>query len=82
MSRPKPSTYRTTNFQTLRQDKDLQTDLAGQDKAFKEHLIHDISLEDFADIYAETIAYRQLQQSGRHCRRHPPRPGPLVLHDL
>ncbi|QYZ68835.1 type ISP restriction/modification enzyme [Neotabrizicola shimadae] len=44
-------------FQTLRQDKDLQTDLAGQYKAFKEHLIHDISLEDFADIYAETIAY-------------------------
>ncbi len=44
-------------FQTLRLDKDLQTDLAGQFKAFKEHLIHDITSEDFADIYAETIAY-------------------------
>lgn len=44
-------------FQTLRLDKDLQTDLAGQFKAFKEHLIHDITPEDFADIYAETIAY-------------------------
>jgi hypothetical protein len=44
-------------FQTLRLDKDLQTDLSGQFKAFKEHLIHDITPEDFADIYAETIAY-------------------------
>lgn len=44
-------------FQTLRQDIELRTDLAGQFKAFKEHLIHDISSEDFADIYAETIAY-------------------------
>ncbi len=41
----------------LEQDKDLQTDLGGQYKAFKEHLIHDITIEDFADIYAETIAY-------------------------
>lgn len=44
-------------FQTLRKDEALQTDLAGQYKAFKEHLIHDITPEDFADIYAETIAY-------------------------
>lgn len=44
-------------FQTLRADPALQTDLAGQFKAFKEHLIHDITPEDFADIYAETIAY-------------------------
>ena len=41
----------------LTHDNDLQTDLGGQFKAFKEHLIHDISPEDFADIYAETIAY-------------------------
>jgi hypothetical protein len=41
----------------LRADKDLQTDLIGQFKAFQEHLIHDITPEDFADIYAETIAY-------------------------
>jgi hypothetical protein len=44
-------------FQTLRTDTDLQSDLAGQFKAFREHLIHDITPEDFADIYAETIAY-------------------------
>ncbi|MES2844718.1 MAG: type ISP restriction/modification enzyme [Pseudomonadota bacterium] len=44
-------------FQTLRLDTDLRSDLAGQFKAFKEHLIHDITPEDFADIYAETIAY-------------------------
>jgi predicted helicase len=28
-----------------------------QYNAFKEHLIHDISIRDFADIYAETITY-------------------------
>jgi len=42
---------------TLREDKDLQTELSGQYQAFKEHLIHDIAPDDFADIYAETIAY-------------------------
>ncbi|GFZ81078.1 DNA methyltransferase [Elstera cyanobacteriorum] len=44
-------------FKVLRDDKELQTDLGGQYKAFREHLIHDIKIEDFADIYAETIAY-------------------------
>ncbi|MCA2652068.1 MAG: N-6 DNA methylase [Microcystis sp. M065S2] len=44
-------------FNALKIDKDLQTELAGQFEAFKEHLIHDITPEDFADIYAETIAY-------------------------
>lgn len=44
-------------FNALREDKDLQTEIAGQYKAFQEHLIHDITPEDFADIYAETIAY-------------------------
>ena len=33
------------------------TDLVGQFQAFKTHLIHDITINDFADIYAETIAY-------------------------
>ncbi|WP_221792626.1 type ISP restriction/modification enzyme [Aquisediminimonas sediminicola] len=33
------------------------TDLIGQYEAFKASLIHDISAEEFADIYAETIAY-------------------------
>lgn len=41
----------------LKADEHLQTALTAQYHAFKEHLIHDISLEDFADIYAETIAY-------------------------
>ena len=33
------------------------TDLIGQYKAFKTSLIHNITVADFADIYAETIAY-------------------------
>jgi hypothetical protein len=33
------------------------SDLVGQFQAFKTHLIHDITIADFADIYAETIAY-------------------------
>lgn len=41
----------------LKADENKQTELFGQYDAFKEHLIHDITLEDFADIYAETIAY-------------------------
>lgn len=36
---------------------DGATDLIGQYEAFKSNLIHDIKVEDFADIYAETIAY-------------------------
>ncbi|MCA3552164.1 MAG: N-6 DNA methylase, partial [Rhodobacter sp.] len=41
----------------LKADADLQSDLGDQFRAFREHLIHDITPEDFADIYAETIAY-------------------------
>ena len=33
------------------------TDLIGQYEAFRANLIHDIAVEEFADIYAETIAY-------------------------
>jgi hypothetical protein len=33
------------------------TDLIGQYEAFKTSLIHDITAEEFADVYAETIAY-------------------------
>jgi hypothetical protein len=33
------------------------TDLIGQYEAFEASLIHDITVEEFADIYAETIAY-------------------------
>ena len=38
-------------------DTKTHSDLAGQYEAFKANLIHDISVADFADIYAETIAY-------------------------
>lgn len=34
-----------------------ETDLNSQYEAFKRNLIHDISVGDFADVYAETIAY-------------------------
>ena len=34
-----------------------ESELSAQYQAFKENLIHDISADDFADIYAETIAY-------------------------
>lgn len=44
-------------FNTLQEDKGLQSELAGQYKAFQDQLIHDLSVEEFADIYAETIAY-------------------------
>lgn len=33
------------------------TDLIGQYEAFRANLIHDITVADFSDIYAETIAY-------------------------
>jgi hypothetical protein len=42
---------------SLLADKDGESELMGQYHAFKEHLIHDISIKDFADIYAETITY-------------------------
>jgi hypothetical protein len=42
---------------TLDDDAELRSELAAQYQAFKENLIHDITAEDFADIYAETIAY-------------------------
>ena len=35
----------------------VNTDLVGQYLAFKQHLIHDIKVAEFADIYAETLAY-------------------------
>jgi len=38
-------------------DEQKESSLSNQYQAFREHLIHDISQEDFADIYAETIAY-------------------------
>jgi predicted helicase/CRISPR/Cas system CMR-associated protein Cmr5 small subunit len=44
-------------FNTLKEDADLQTELASQFKAFKDQLIHDLGVEEFSDIYAETVAY-------------------------
>jgi hypothetical protein len=44
-------------FNVLKSDTAGTSELSGQFKAFKEHLIHDITLEDFADLYAETVAY-------------------------
>ncbi|MDO8837396.1 MAG: type ISP restriction/modification enzyme [Parvibaculum sp.] len=41
----------------LRADKEFRSTLSEQYSVFKEQLIHDITPEDFADIYAETIAY-------------------------
>lgn len=38
-------------------DSGQTTELTGQYEAFKANLIHDITVADFADIYAETIAY-------------------------
>ena len=42
---------------TLKDNATPKTELVDQYEAFKENLIHDITPEDFADIYAETIAY-------------------------
>lgn len=50
-------------FRALTADLEAETkgatpsDLVGQLRAFKTDLIHDITVADFADIYAETIAY-------------------------
>ena len=43
-------------FRTL-EDTQVQAGLTAQYSAFRENLIHDITAEHFADIYAETIAY-------------------------
>ncbi len=44
-------------FNALKADENVNTDLSDQYSAFKEHLIHDITPNEFADIYAETITY-------------------------
>lgn len=44
-------------YKTLKNDKNLQTEISDQYKAFKDNLIQDIDLEGFADIYSETIVY-------------------------
>ncbi|MDM7856908.1 type ISP restriction/modification enzyme [Thiopseudomonas acetoxidans] len=42
---------------TLNADDGSTSELYGHCQAFKQQLIHDISIADFADLYAETIAY-------------------------
>lgn len=42
---------------TLNADDGSTSELYGHYQAFKQQLIHDISITDFADLYAETIAY-------------------------
>ena len=42
---------------SLAADRDAKTELSDQFHAFRDQLIHDISIDDFADMYAETIAY-------------------------
>jgi type I restriction-modification system DNA methylase subunit len=44
-------------FNSLKEDNDQNTDLVGQYQSFKKMLIHDLTSEDFSDIYAETVAY-------------------------
>lgn len=41
----------------LESDKELETEISAQYHAFRMHLIRDISTSEFADVYAETIAY-------------------------
>lgn len=41
----------------LREDKNKTSNLMEQYQAFEQQLIKDLSLDEFADIYAETIAY-------------------------
>jgi hypothetical protein len=38
-------------------DKDQKTELTSQFEAFRDQLIHDITIDDFAGMYAETVAY-------------------------
>lgn len=42
---------------TLSSDDGSSSELSGHYQAFKQQLIRDISMADFADLYAETIAY-------------------------
>lgn len=50
---------RSTILHSLQQDLEqgTETDLTVQYAAFQRILIHDLKIQDFADIYAETIAY-------------------------
>ena len=47
----------TAIYGVLDSDSDKKTTLYGQWSAFRRYLIHTLSKKDFADIYAQTIAY-------------------------
>ena len=53
----KASLIKDVLHNALKADMNEETELFGQYAAFKEQLIHDIDISDFADLYAETIAY-------------------------
>jgi len=53
----KAKLIKTVMFESIQQDANVDSDLVGQYKAFKEQLIHDLTPEGFADIYAETVVY-------------------------
>ncbi|MBW9075653.1 type ISP restriction/modification enzyme [Agrobacterium deltaense] len=53
----KAALIRDVLFNALVLDTTQTSEIANQYAAFKQHLIHDITTQDFADIYAETLAY-------------------------
>ena len=53
----KAALIKSTFSRVLNEDTKNDTGVPGQYEAFKQHLIRQITAEDFADIYAETIAY-------------------------
>lgn len=53
----KASLIKEVLYRTLVADEQAESELTVQYRTFKEHLIHDIEKEEFADIYAETMAY-------------------------
>ena len=53
----KTALIRDVILNALQQDLDQDTDLAAQFGAFQEHLIEEITRQEFADLYAETVTY-------------------------
>ena len=60
----------------LKKDRKSNTGLMQQYKSLKDMLMHDLSVEDFADIYAETIAYGMFA-----ARLHDPTPDTFDRHE-
>jgi predicted helicase len=53
----KASLIKDVLYKALKADENSESEISNQYEAFKQNLIHDITPQDFADIYAETIAY-------------------------